>query len=158
MCLYSLDTLDLEIEDTQIAGTITPVSRSRTALKHSWYSRSSNQHELRPKHNVMGSALYILLPTRLNSGETVVIVVRYRTSPESTALQWLDKEWLYVHVQCTYIINFRLCRQTQGKQHPFVFSQCQPIYARSLAPLQGRYMSTSANQHANIFLTRYSIC
>ncbi|KAH9949467.1 hypothetical protein B0H21DRAFT_728077 [Amylocystis lapponica] len=27
-------------------------------------------------------------------------------------------------------------RQTQGKTFPYLFSQCQPIYARSLAPLQ----------------------
>ncbi|KAF8341710.1 peptidase family M1-domain-containing protein [Amanita rubescens] len=93
------DTFDLEIEVIQIAGTIVP-------------------HELKPKDNVMGSALCIPLPKKLNLGETIVITVRYRTSPESTALQWLDKE------------------QTQGKKHPYLFSQCQPIYARSLAPLQ----------------------
>lgn len=30
-------------------------------------------------------------------------------------------------------------RQTQGKTFPYLFSQCQPIYARSLVPLQGKY-------------------
>ena len=29
-----------------------------------------------------------------------------------------------------------IIRQTQGKKFPFAFSQAQPIYARSLAPLQ----------------------
>ena len=28
-------------------------------------------------------------------------------------------------------------RQTQGKTFPYLFSQCQPIYARSLLPVQG---------------------
>ena len=28
-------------------------------------------------------------------------------------------------------------RLTEGKEFPYLFSQCQPIYARSLAPLQG---------------------
>jgi hypothetical protein len=30
-----------------------------------------------------------------------------------------------------------VARQTQGKTFPYLFSQCQPIYARALAPLQG---------------------
>lgn len=32
-------------------------------------------------------------------------------------------------------------RQTQGKKFPYLFSQCQPIYARALAPLQGECSS-----------------
>ena len=44
--------------------------------------------------------------------------LRYRTSPDAPALQWLSPE------------------QTEGGRHPFLFSQCQPIHARSLVPLQ----------------------
>ncbi|KAI0307397.1 leukotriene-A4 hydrolase [Multifurca ochricompacta] len=70
------------------------------------------------KHEVMGSALRIPLPRETKAGTRVKITVFYRTTQDSTALQWLAKE------------------QTQGKQFPYLFSQCQPIYARALAPLQ----------------------
>ncbi|KAF8633192.1 hypothetical protein AX15_001489 [Amanita polypyramis BW_CC] len=93
------DTIDLNIESAEIAGSAVP-------------------HEVKQKHEVMGSALHISLPERLNSGGVLVLTIRYKTSPDSIALQWLDKE------------------QTQGKHHPFLFSQCQPIYARALAPIQ----------------------
>ncbi|KAF8639401.1 hypothetical protein AX17_001526 [Amanita inopinata Kibby_2008] len=75
-------------------------------------------HETKQKHEIMGSALHIPLPVGLKTGTTVNVKIQYNTTRDSTALQWLDKE------------------QTQGKQHPFLFSQCQPIYARALAPLQ----------------------
>jgi aminopeptidase N len=42
----------------------------------------------------------------------------FRTSPEATALQWTAAE------------------QTAGGKHPFLFSQCQDINARSLFPCQ----------------------
>ncbi|KIP01983.1 hypothetical protein PHLGIDRAFT_112533 [Phlebiopsis gigantea 11061_1 CR5-6] len=70
------------------------------------------------KHEVMGSALQIDLPAPAKTGTTLIVTVYYKTTEGCTALQWLDKE------------------QTQGKQHPYLFSQCQPIYARSLAPVQ----------------------
>ena len=44
--------------------------------------------------------------------------INYETSPNSTALQWLD------------------AMQTIGKKHPYLFSQCQAIHARSLFPCQ----------------------
>ncbi|OBZ79425.1 Leukotriene A-4 hydrolase [Grifola frondosa] len=77
-----------------------------------------SSYELGPHHEVMGSALRIPLPTAPKTGSQVKVTVHYSTSKDSTALQWLEKE------------------QTQGKAFPFLFSQCQPIYARCLAPLQ----------------------
>ena len=44
--------------------------------------------------------------------------IRYRTSPGATALQWLDPA------------------QTASGKHPYLFSQCQAIHARSVVPLQ----------------------
>ncbi|KAJ7746548.1 peptidase family M1-domain-containing protein [Mycena metata] len=94
-----LDTSDLEIDRAEVEGSLV-------------------QHELKPKHAVMGSALHIPLPEGLKSGTSINVAVFYKTTKDSTALQWLEKE------------------QTQGKSFPYLFSQCQPIYARALAPMQ----------------------
>ena len=49
---------------------------------------------------------------------TPSITIRYRTSPDASALQWLAPA------------------QTNGGVHPYLFSQCQAIHARSLVPVQ----------------------
>ncbi|RPD70849.1 leukotriene A4 hydrolase N-terminal domain-containing protein, partial [Lentinus tigrinus ALCF2SS1-7] len=74
--------------------------------------------ELGPNHAVMGSPLRILLPPSRKVGDQLRVQIFYSTTKDCTAVQWLGKE------------------QTQGKTFPFMFSQCQPIYARSMAPLQ----------------------
>jgi hypothetical protein len=48
----------------------------------------------------------------------VKIKIAYRTTPQCTALQWLDKN------------------QTASKTHPYMFSQCQAIHCRSMVPCQ----------------------
>jgi len=58
-------------------------------------------------------------PLRIERGEpTARVRVRYRTSPGALALQWLSPP------------------MTAGGEHPYVFSQCQPIHARTIVPLQ----------------------
>ncbi len=69
-------------------------------------------HELFAPEPILGARLRIDLPPG-----TAGVRVRYATSPAATALQWLEPS------------------QTMGGQ-PFLFSQAQPIHARSLAPLQ----------------------
>ncbi|KAJ3533495.1 hypothetical protein NM688_g7274 [Phlebia brevispora] len=69
-------------------------------------------------HPVMGSALFIALPSIPTVGSHVKVTTFYKTTESCTALQWLDKE------------------QTQGGKFPYLFSQCQPIYMRTLAPAQ----------------------
>uniref|UniRef100_A0A7G3A8D0 Putative bifunctional leukotriene a4 hydrolase/aminopeptidase lta4h n=1 Tax=Lutzomyia longipalpis TaxID=7200 RepID=A0A7G3A8D0_LUTLO len=64
----------------------------------------------------IGSKLTIYLPT-LTTGE-ITLLIDYETSPKASGLLWLSKE------------------QTSGKRHPFLFSQCQSIHARSLMPCQ----------------------
>ena len=62
---------------------------------------------------ILGSRLRLQLPKG-----TRRVHIRYRTSPNATALQWLTPA------------------QTAGGRHPFLFSQCQSIHARSVVPVQ----------------------
>jgi len=52
------------------------------------------------------------------SARRFVICIEYETSPEAGGLQWLSAE------------------QTAGKRQPYMFSQFQPTYARSMVPCQ----------------------
>jgi len=105
------DTSDLDVERVEV--------RFGSAEKTAW---ETAQFSIGPAHPVMGSALSIPF-SRVVRAESdpskpgVSVKVSYKTR-ESKALQWLDPQ------------------QTQGKAHPYLFSQCQPIYARALVPIQ----------------------
>ena len=62
---------------------------------------------------ILGARLRLDLPAGTGS-----FTLRYRTSPSASALQWLEPS------------------QTAGGKHPYLFSQCQAIHARSVLPCQ----------------------
>jgi len=68
---------------------------------------------LGPEEPILGTRLRITL-----AADDPRCAVHYRTGPEASALQWLTPE------------------QTAGGRHPFLYSQCQAIHARSVVPLQ----------------------
>ena len=68
--------------------------------------------DLADEEPILGRRLRLSLP----SG-TRRMAIRYETSPEAVALQWLDPA------------------QTAGGAHPFLYSQCQAIHARTVIPV-----------------------
>ena len=69
--------------------------------------------ELQPEKKWLGSALKINL-----NATSQTVCIHYSTTPESAALQWLNAE------------------QTEGKKHPFLFTQGQAILSRTWFPVQ----------------------
>ncbi|KIY73540.1 Metalloprotease [Cylindrobasidium torrendii FP15055 ss-10] len=78
----------------------------------------SVEFEVTAKHPVMGSALKVSVPKGLKAGNNLSVTATYATTEGCIAVQWLEKE------------------QTKGNTFPYLFSQCQPIYARTLLPVQ----------------------
>jgi len=62
---------------------------------------------------ILGRRLRLDLPPG-----TSQVVIAYETDPEAVGLQWLEPA------------------QTAGKRHPFMFTQFQPIHARTMIPCQ----------------------
>jgi len=99
-----LDTRDIAIET---ASFILPSGETLKA-----------ENRFGETHSIMGTPLFIRLPAEVRDAEELTLRIDYRTSPRSTALQWLPAEL------------------TAGLEHPFLFSQSQAIHARSWVPLQ----------------------
>jgi len=76
------------------------------------------KYELSTVKEALGSTLSITLPSGLKKGDEIVVGIRYTTSKSCTAVQFLDP------------------KQTAEGTHPYLFSQCQAIHARSLVPCQ----------------------
>jgi aminopeptidase N len=96
--LLILDTNDLALKSVEVraAGEWRPAA----------YSLSLDDPQL-------GSALQVALVPDADA-----VRIAYRTSPQASGLQWLDRE------------------QTAGKTLPYMYSQNQSIQARSMAPVQ----------------------
>lgn len=66
----------------------------------------------------IGQALTIQLPQQYVPGSLLTIKVYYTTNDQATAFSWLTPS------------------QTLGKKMPYLFTQCQFLACRSVAPLQ----------------------
>ncbi|GBC06237.1 hypothetical protein RclHR1_06700001 [Rhizophagus clarus] len=64
------------------------------------------------------TGLHIELDKPLATGTKFELEIAYNTTIQGTAIQWLEPS------------------QTVGKKHPYLFTQCQEIHARSLLPCQ----------------------
>jgi leukotriene-A4 hydrolase len=74
--------------------------------------------EILPRFEPFGSALKIQLESAAKLGENLEVDISLETTDKCTALQWLTPA------------------QTSNKKHPYMFSQCQAIHARSVFPCQ----------------------
>ncbi|KAL8722034.1 MAG: hypothetical protein Q9225_001410 [Loekoesia sp. 1 TL-2023] len=74
--------------------------------------------ELLPRFEPYGSTLKISIEREAEKGQSFEVDIQVETTEKCTALQWLTPA------------------QTSNKKHPYMFSQCQAIHARSLFPCQ----------------------
>ena len=92
-------------------------------------------HKLNPgKKPHLGTQLEIKLP----SGETTVSVT-YETTKASSAIQWLAPS------------------QTSGKKHPYLFTQCQAIHARTMVPCQDQ-PGVKVTYEAEVTVPSWAVC
>ena len=99
--------------ETPSSGTVDLDSKGLTIAAVQTPTGSNVPYTLGDDEPILGQKLQLTLPA-----QTSEVTIAYRTSPEAVALQWLDPA------------------QTAGKRHPFLFSQCQAIHARTIVPLQ----------------------
>ncbi|KAL8951086.1 MAG: hypothetical protein Q9222_002926 [Ikaeria aurantiellina] len=77
-----------------------------------------SEWQLLPRSEPYGSPLKISIDKAVEKGKSIELDIKVQTTEKCTALQWLTPA------------------QTSNKKHPYMFSQCQAIHARSLFPCQ----------------------
>lgn len=97
--------------DAAASGTLTLDTRDLAINSVTDGDGNKLTHELAPREGFMGSRLRI-------ETKSDTVEITYRTSPDASALQWLEPA------------------QTEGGEHPYVFTQCQAIHARAVFPCQ----------------------
>ncbi|KAI4134643.1 MAG: hypothetical protein LQ347_001341 [Umbilicaria vellea] len=123
---------DIDFEQKRLAGSVKLTLRSTTQAETRLilfdtsflivsdvevHGQSSQWHLL-SRLEPYGSALEIRLDEGVNLNKVFRVDIHVQTTEDCTALQWLTPI------------------QTSNKKHPYMFSQCQAIHARSLFPCQ----------------------
>ncbi|KAI9167595.1 Leucine aminopeptidase [Paramyrothecium foliicola] len=79
---------------------------------------ASSAWELKAHSDPLGAPLHISVPEGVSKGQLIDLSIDLETTEKCTALQWLTPA------------------QTSNQKHPYMFSQCQAINARSIFPCQ----------------------
>lgn len=79
-------------------------------------STTSLEYTIGERHPALGNKLTVRPPKPLGKDESIQVRIEYSTTTKCTALGWLE------------------AHQTASGRHPFLYSQCQAIHMRSLAP------------------------
>ncbi|KAI1942814.1 Leucyl aminopeptidase yscIV [Ophidiomyces ophidiicola] len=130
--IHTTASFDIQFKTQHLAGNVlhqlrsTTDSQSRNIVLDSSYLQINDvkadgkavKWHLKPREEPYGSALVITLDCGVPFGQDIAIEISVQTTDKCTALQWLTPE------------------QTSNGQHPYMFSQCQAIHARSVFPCQ----------------------
>lgn len=116
-CLKGSITLELESLTDKESKEIV-LDSSFLSIKGVKVNATTSTYELKDRVEPYGAPLHVFVPQGAAKGEIVKVDVDLSTTDKCTALQWLTPA------------------QTSNKKHPYMFSQCQAIHARSLFPCQ----------------------
>ena len=90
----------------------------KTEGEYEGNSSGALDYKVETYNSLTGATLVIDLGSVREAGEHVSVAIRYETSPTAQAFSWLNPS------------------QTAGGKLPYVFTQCEDINCRSVAPLQ----------------------
>ncbi|KAI1980235.1 Leucyl aminopeptidase yscIV [Ophidiomyces ophidiicola] len=130
--IHTTASFDIQFKAQHLTGNVrhqlrsTTDSQSRNIVLDSSYLQINDvkadekavKWHLKPREEPYGSALVITLDCGVPFGQDITIEISVQTTDKCTALQWLTPE------------------QTSNGKHPYMFSQCQAIHARSVFPCQ----------------------
>uniref|UniRef100_L2FMZ9 Leukotriene a-4 hydrolase n=1 Tax=Colletotrichum fructicola (strain Nara gc5) TaxID=1213859 RepID=L2FMZ9_COLFN len=116
-CLKGSVTLELESLTDKESKEIV-LDSSFLSIKGVKVNAATSTYELKDRVEPYGAPLHVFVPQGPAKGEIVKVDIDLSTTDKCTALQWLTPA------------------QTSNKKHPYMFSQCQAIHARSLFPCQ----------------------
>ncbi|KAI9373139.1 leukotriene A-4 hydrolase [Aspergillus egyptiacus] len=132
ICTHTTANFEIIFDHRKLAGNVIHKLRSTTDAESDEIILDSShvdigeiqvagspaKWELLPPFGPYGTALRIKLDQPVKLGDIIDVNISVQTTEKCTALQWLTPA------------------QTSNKKHPYMFSQCQAIHARSIFPCQ----------------------
>lgn len=129
---HTTTTFDLLFDEQRLQGNVTHKLKSITdsetdeiildsshvLVKDVKVDNAKVEWEMLPRVEPFGSPLKIKLSKGLPKDHSIEVSIDLATTAACTAIQWMTPA------------------QTSNKKHPYMFSQCQAIHARSIFPCQ----------------------